>query len=1049
MTDQLAQNVLDYWHCVEFFNHYDLDDQIKTVRDDQRPEFFIAASRPDAAPWPRYDGRPRDVYLLPFDVSQISALLLEHHASPTELAQRDEEYAPEGLTCFARLRWSADGVPDFNGMSLSTLPWAGGMQLSGQLQQLRAEVFEASVIDVKEHIASAWSCHDDGASIPVFLQEVADILADWAGFRPRSADVAWVDVLPPPPPVKPPAAQTALALTATADPAEPAPDLPILNSFYYHDLTMAATTLAQPDARPHPLARYLSATPVQKLDLETPDGERDIHATLDPMLTNAGRWPTEPVQLQSLMQQYALNKMRALAPGELLSVNGPPGTGKTTLVKDLIADIIIERAGVLATLAKARDGLGPAVTIVFGSDSLTLPSLIPALTGAEILVTSSNNGAVENLSLELPQLKDIAAEHRTTLRHFGEVATKYAGASAGKWRQPAQPVWGLISAALGKSKNRQRYQQVFAYTAKAPADRQGRFLPNKDVDMAAWDAEGAMSYWRFIKERKQDVATFDEAKRRFLAARAAYAQYQANQVTLRRKWLDFLDAWHTARSALELDADALPDLAAMTAELDACSARLGRQLEHVELTLWPSMLRWLMRWFSRHKFQQWIAARAAVLHAAGLRDALAIVLKLQQKTGQLQLWDGATLDSHRNQHAALWHGEQFNRLRNELFAAAMALHQAFVIEAATAEVGMALGKVVGRRVTGGSPLPAWQWLFLLTPVVSSTFASVRNQFRGVVEGSFGWLIIDEAGQAVPQAAVGALLRAQRAVVVGDPLQIEPVVGIPIRLLKKLAALWLGEHAEAYGVHCQSVQTLADRVHPYGVRHPHRPQEFIGIPLVMHRRCDNPMFDIANKIAYRERMRHAKEGAVAAHPVLGMSDWWDVTGRCADSKYVAAQGQLVLERLVALYLGEVRAGRTTLPSLYVITPFREVKTGLMRLLCDARAWTAQLARHGAGVPLPANLAALRDAIGTVHTFQGKEADIVLFVLGCDADRGGAMSWAASSPNLLNVAVTRAKRHCYIVGDKALWARLPNFEIAVQEYARLHRGRLTPAAAPSCP
>ncbi|MET0322415.1 MAG: ATP-binding protein, partial [Duganella sp.] len=909
----------------------------------------------------------------------------------------------------------------------------------GQLRQLRADVFEESVFEVKERIAAAWACQDEQPAMPAFLQEVAELLAQWAGFRPRSANIAWVDVYPAPPASKAPQ-QATLPMAApavTPDPDAPADELPILNSFFYHDLSQAAATLAQPDALPNPLACYLSGAPVAKLDLETAEGERDIHATLDPLLTNAGRWPTEPVLLQSLMQQYALNKMRALQPGEILSVNGPPGTGKTTLVKDLIADIIIERAAVLATLDKARDGLGPNVTIGFGSESLTLPSLIPALTGAEILVASSNNGAVENLSLELPQLKEIAADYRDTLRHFGEVATKYAGAQAGTWQQPKQPVWGLVAAALGKSKNRQRFQQVFNYTGKTPTDRQGRFVANRDVDMAAWEAEGAMSYWRFIKERKTDVASFDQAKRRFVAARAGYAQYQASQVALRRQWLAFVDAWQAARAALGLHAEVAPELAPMIAELDDCIGRLGRRLAQVELTLWPSMLRWLMRWFSRRKFQDWLEARSAVLRAAGLRDELDIVRKLQQKTGQLRLWDGATLDSHRNQEAALWQGEQFNRLRNELFAAAMALHQAFVIEAATAEVGMALGKVVSRRISDGSPLPAWQWLFMLTPVVSSTFASVRSQFRGVGEGSFGWLIVDEAGQAVPQAAVGALLRAQRAVVVGDPLQIEPVVGVPVRLLNQLGQLWLGDQAEAYGVHRQSVQTLADRAHRYGVRHPHRPQEFIGIPLVMHRRCDNPMFDIANKIAYRERMRHAKDGAMAPHPVLGMSAWWDVKGRCADSKYVVAQGELVLERLVALYLGEVAQGRDALPHMYVITPFREVKTGLTQLLLDASAWTQQLARQGAaaGVALPANLAALRTAIGTVHTFQGKEADIVFFVLGCDEDRGGAMAWASGSANLLNVAVTRAKKHCYIVGDQALWGTLDFFKVAVQEYARL--------------
>lgn len=62
---------------------------------------------------------------------------------------------------------------------------------------------------------------------------------------------------------------------------------------------------------------------------------------------------------------------------------------------------------------------------------------------------------------------------------------------------------------------------------------------------------------------------------------------------------------------------------------------------------------------------------------------------------------------------------------------------------------------------------------------------------------------------------------------------------------------------------------------------------------------------------------------------------------------------------------------------------------------------------------------------MHTFQGKEEDIVFMVLGADADHHGAASWAASKPNLLNVALTRAQRRFYIVGDRNLWEGLPYF------------------------
>jgi len=53
--------------------------------------------------------------------------------------------------------------------------------------------------------------------------------------------------------------------------------------------------------------------------------------------------------------------------------------------------------------------------------------------------------------------------------------------------------------------------------------------------------------------------------------------------------------------------------------------------------------------------------------------------------------------------------------------------------------------------------------------------------------------------------------------------------------------------------------------------------------------------------------------------------------------------------------------------------------------------------------------------------------VIVVLGGEEEK--SMIWVASKPNMLNVALTRAKEYCFIIGDKSKWGMKNYFKVAV--------------------
>ncbi len=178
--------------------------------------------------------------------------------------------------------------------------------------------------------------------------------------------------------------------------------------------------------------------------------------------------------------------------------------------------------------------------------------------------------------------------------------------------------------------------------------------------------------------------------------------------------------------------------------------------------------------------------------------------------------------------------------------------------------------------------------------------------------------------------------------------------------------------------------------------------WVGIPLWVHRRCRYPMFTISNMISYDGFMVQGMER-------YGKTDWFDVGGT-ANNKYVEEQGEFLLHKLKEMIDKNPKiSDKREKDVVYVITPFANVAYQLSQKL--RKIHFTRYDEQGK----PTN-------VGTVHTFQGKEAPIVFFVLGADRQSSGAARWAVTEANIMNVAATRAKEEFYIIGDRKLYLGL---------------------------
>jgi hypothetical protein len=141
---------------------------------------------------------------------------------------------------------------------------------------------------------------------------------------------------------------------------EPPERQTFLNSYIVDDLALIAAALDRRNAGAA-LSQYLTASPgTPRIDVRKEP--LCVRAGCAPDRIPTGRWVTDTDRPLAFSQQFAVNQiLRTLSDTcGVFAVNGPPGTGKTTMLRDVIAAIIVNRAIELADLTSPGEAFTTA-----------------------------------------------------------------------------------------------------------------------------------------------------------------------------------------------------------------------------------------------------------------------------------------------------------------------------------------------------------------------------------------------------------------------------------------------------------------------------------------------------------------------------------------------------------------------------------------------------------------------------------------------------------------------------------------------------------------
>ena len=746
------------------------------------------------------------------------------------------------------------------------------------------------------------------------------------------------------------------------------------------------------------------------------------HAPIRPLLTNDDFEQQSTAHVGQMAYEYPLSISQrkslyhflGLEKGELLAVNGPPGTGKTTLLQSVVANEVVQ---------SAINGGNPAVILACSTNNQAVTNIIDSFFSVKQkpgLLYQRWIPDVNGFGLYLPAQAKTVAKGIPHIKRTGGILT---GAHTEKEN----------SSYLGTAEKQfleyfEKYSEVKEPSVSAIVDHIRLQLIEKQATL-----QEGMKLWKQYKRIHELLQKLSPGTATDLFKNQHLEENKLSEIEIAIKLLE-------SRVSDYLDTESF--WIKLFSFFRFIKEKRAVRLKHIfrdcpiEYTS--------IDFYKIPAISQFFDEKLQLIHDIRTYSQAWNGWKTENNIQSNPPVDDAGLKAADRNKRSFFYDELEMGLKYDLFYLATHYWEGRWLLATQELVQENRARKNGRA----DAQQRWQRFAMLTPCFVSTFHMAPKFFtysklnkisitKSVWETPplldfIDLLIVDEAGQVSPEVGVATFALAKKAIVVGDTLQIEPVWNVPVKvdyanlirynIVNSVEDANILDDLETKGFLSSSgsIMRMAQKSSPY---HAYPAMER-GMMLTEHRRCFDEIIGYCNKLAYNGLLE-AKKGPArnTLFPPMQFIDSKSnstTNGKSRSNTEEAVsiaqwilthQQQLIrhyqsIENIAADKEERIPRQLHLADIVGIVTPFTGQKYELVKACKSNGILVAGL------------------TIGTVHALQGAERPIVLFsaTYGLnDVDKGYFFDRGV---NMLNVAVSRAKDAFILFGCAAIFKQKGN-------------------------